>query len=378
MRIFLTVGLRLLNKSWWRCFIKLSVGKLLSDFKEIGIITEIIGSPEVEITGLTSVEKCGPGDLTIADKSEYVSLVETRKPAVVVTSSKLKESFSKIKGVVTLIAPNVVLAHALLKEKYADRDFSKSGWSGIHPSSVIHETAIIDSTVTIEPKVVIGSRVRIGKNTRVLAGTVIENDVVIGDDTVIHSSVVIGYGCKIGNQVIIESGTVIGSEGYGFAQDEKRKSHRIPQTGIVVIEDRVRIGAGNCIDRATYAETRIGAGTKTDNLCHIAHNVKIGEDCLLTAMLCIAGSSTVGDRVITSGQTGILDHVNVCSDTVFLHRAGVSKDIEKPGAYAGAPLQPLAEYMRNMAVLKNAVDLRKRLMEIEKHLGLTSTVQQEK
>ena len=137
-----------------------------------------------------------------------------------------------------------------------------------------------------------------------------------------------------------------------------------------MIGDRVRIGANNCIDRATYSETRIGAGTKTDNLCHIAHNVVVGEDCLLTAMLCVAGSTTIGNRVITSGNTGILDHVKICDDVVLLHRAGVTKDVEKPGAYAGVPLLPLGEYMKNSAVLKNANDLRKRVSAIEKNLGL--------
>ncbi|MCW8920902.1 MAG: UDP-3-O-(3-hydroxymyristoyl)glucosamine N-acyltransferase, partial [Sedimenticola sp.] len=125
---------------------------------------------------------------------------------------------------------------------------------------------------------------------------------------------------------------------------------------------------GCCIDRATYAETRIGAGTKLDNLSHIAHNVQIGQDCLLTAGFIVAGSTTIGDRVIASGQTGVLDHLEICNDVVLLHRAGVTKSIDKPGAYAGLPVQPLPEYMKNTALMKRLSELRKQVQQLEKRL----------
>jgi UDP-3-O-[3-hydroxymyristoyl] glucosamine N-acyltransferase len=216
---------------------------------------------------------------------------------------------------------------------------------------------------------VVGARSRIGAHCRIMAGAVIENDVCIGERTVIHPLVVIGYGCVLGSDVVVESGSVIGSQGFGYAQDAERRSHAIPQTGIVVIADRVRIGANNCIDRATYQVTRIGAGTKFDNLCHVAHNVTIGEDCLLTAMLCVAGSSRIGNRVMTSGQTGIIDHVEICDDVVLVHRAGVVKSIQQPGVHAALPAQPLDDYLKSAAVVRAAPDLRRRLLELEKTLG---------
>ncbi|MEK7358716.1 MAG: UDP-3-O-(3-hydroxymyristoyl)glucosamine N-acyltransferase, partial [Bdellovibrionota bacterium] len=231
-------------------------------------------------------------------------------------------------------------------------------------------TAEIGAGTVIEPRVVIAAGVKIGKNCRIMTGAVIENDTTIGDGSMIHPQVVVGYGSKLGREVVIEAGSVIGSAGFGFAQDQKRKSHTIPQTGIVVLEDRVRVGANCCIDRATYHETRIGAGTKLDNLCHVAHNVQIGEDCLLTAMFCVAGSTTIGNRVMASGQTGIIDHMNVCDDAVLLHRAGVTKDVEKPGAYAGLPVQPLTDYMKNVAAMKSASEIRTRLIHVEKRLGV--------
>jgi len=133
----------------------------------------------------------------------------------------------------------------------------------------------------------------------------------------------------------------------------------------VVIEDRVRVGAGNCIDRAAFAETRIGAGTKLDNLCHVAHNVTIGQDCILTAGLIVAGSTKLGNRVIASGSTGFIDHLDICDDAVFVHRAGVTKDVTKPGVYAGMPLQPMADYTRNMAAARKLNDMRQRLRQLE-------------
>ena len=137
-----------------------------------------------------------------------------------------------------------------------------------------------------------------------------------------------------------------------------------------MIGDRVRLGANNCIDRATYGETRIGAGTKFDNLCHVAHNVQIGEDCLLTAMFCVAGSSTVGNRVMASGQTGIIDHINICDDVVLVHRAGVVKDIDQPGVHAALPAQPIDVYLKNTAAARDGAALRRRVAEIEKSLSL--------
>jgi len=345
----------------------------MNEFQPVGVLTEARGDKDFMVTSISAVENCEPLDLVFVDKKEYLDVVRKRQPSVVVTSEGLKGLFDQFENIVVLVAPNVPLAHALIKQKYGARDYKQTGWSGVHPSATIHESARLDSTVVVEPRVVIGKNVIVGKNTRIMAGSIVENDVTIGDDTTIHPLAVVGYGCVVGGGVTIGSGSVIGSEGFGFAQDGKRKSHGIPQTGIVVMEDRVRIGSNCTIDRAAYQITRIGAGTKIDNLCHIAHNVEIGQDCLLTSMFCIAGSSKIGNRVVTSGMTGILDHVKVGDDVVLLHRAGVSNDIETPGAYAGAPLQPLRQYMRNAAVLKQAEELKKRILALEKSLNIKGT-----
>lgn len=348
---------------------KATVSEILREFQSNGVLNESSGAPNLTIGRIAAVEDCGPGDLVFMDKKDYLELIATKKPSAVVTNAVLAKLIPPTEQLAILIAANVGLAHALIKQRYGGRKWALSGWSGIHSSAVVHESAMIGEGTIVEPRAVIGANVRVGKNTRIMAGVILENGALIGDDCVIHPNAVIGWNCQIGNHADVGSGSVIGSEGYGFAQDTKRQSFAIPQTGIVVIEERVRVGANNCIDRAAYKETRIGAGTKLDNLCHVAHNVQIGKDCLLTAGLIVAGSTTIGDRVITSGQTGILDHLTIASDTVFLHRAGVTKDVDTPGAYAGLPLQPLGDYMKNNAVARGLVDLRKRLMALEKQSG---------
>jgi len=337
---------------------------IFNEFGSTGLLTAMEGE-DVSLSGMAVIDDCGPGDLVFVDQEQVVEKALARRPAAVVTSPALQEA---LQGLTLLVAPNVKLAHALIRQRYMDRDVLSSEWPEIHSSAVVHESCEIGEGSRIGPHVVLGRDVRIGKETAIMAGSVVEEGAEIGDRSVIHPNVTIGYECEIGNEVIIQPGVVIGSEGYGFAQDEKGRSHRIPQLGRVVIEDRASIGAGCCIDRATYGETRIGAGTKLDNLCHIAHNVEIGEDCLLTAGFIVAGSTRIGDRVIASGQTGVLDHLEICNDVILVHRAGVNSSIDEPGVYAGVPLQPLPAYMRNMVVLKHLSDLRKKVQQLERQL----------
>ena len=351
---------------------KTTAAEILSAFAPQGLIKEMVG-PDQPVLRIAPVEDCGPGDLVFVDKAEYATVAAQRRPAVVVTSPKLQALLAGGGNLTLLLAPNVNLAQSLIKQRYAGRQFEAAGWPPIHPSAVIHDTAVLPATAVVEPRAVIGRNVRLGERTRIMAGAVIEHDAQVGSDTVVHPNAVIGYACTVGNEAVIGAGAVIGSEGYGFAQDEAGKSHPIPQTGNVVLGDRVRIGANCCIDRAAYRTTRIGAGTKLDNLCHIAHNVQIGEDCLLTAMFCVAGSTTLGNRIMASGQTGILDHLKICDDVVLVHRAGVSGDIAQPGVYAGLPVQPLKEYLRNTAVVRMLADLRQRLLRLERRESAPST-----
>lgn len=340
---------------------------IFTEFSATGLLTAMEGE-DVSLSGIASVERCGPGDLVFVADAQAVDTIRVRQPSAVVTSPALQEILVTIPGLTLLIAPNLKLAHALIRQRYVDRDVLDSEWPDIHPSAVIGPDCEIGVGSRIGPQVVLGRGVRVGENTAVMAGSVVEHGAIIGDRSVIHPNVTIGYDCQIGDDVIVQSNAVIGAEGYGFAQDEKGRSHRIPQLGRVVIEDRASIGAGTCIDRATYGETRIGAGTKLDNLCHIAHNVEIGRDCLLTAMFVTGGSAKLGDRIVASGQTAVLDHLEVCSDVFLVRRAGVAEDIDQPGIYAGAPVEPYARYLKNTAVARDLSGLRKRVRQLEKAL----------
>ena len=343
---------------------------ILAECRDAGLVIDgidgdaALNDPAIE--RIAAVQTCGSGDLVFADSVVLFETALERKPVVIIASRKLKARAENAVDTLVLFTPTVSLAHAFIKQRHGNRDFTRAGWEGpIHPSAVVHETALLDPSVVVEPKAVIGRGAKIGARSRIMAGAVIEHDAKIGADTVVHPASVIGYGCRIGNDCVIGPGSIIGAEGFGFAQDSKGRSYPIPQTGIVVLEDRVRLGASNCIDRATYGETRIGAGTKFDNLCHVAHNVQIGEDCLLTAMFCVAGSSKIGNRVMASGQTGIIDHITICDGAVLVHRAGVVKDIDSPGAYAGLPTQPLDEYLKNTAAFRKGAELRKRVAALE-------------
>jgi UDP-3-O-[3-hydroxymyristoyl] glucosamine N-acyltransferase len=321
--------------------------------------------PAKSITGLNSVEDCGADDLVFVEDKKWLPAVLERQPAAVVLHESLLPLIASAPAIGVLVASNVRLAHALIKQRYGDRQWPVDEWDNVHPSAIIHPSARVPASCIIGPNVVIGKDVVIGERGRLEAAVIIEHGATLGNDCLILPLALIGHHCRLGNDVEIGPGTIIGSEGYGFAQDAAGKSHRIPQTGTVVIEDRARIGAQNCIDRAAYGVTRIGAGTKTDNLCHIAHGVDIGEDCLLTAMFCVAGSTRIGDRLMASGQTGILGHLTICDDVVLAHRAGVTKDIQEPGFYAGLPLQPLDQHIKTSAQLKKLNELAGKVRALE-------------
>jgi UDP-3-O-[3-hydroxymyristoyl] glucosamine N-acyltransferase len=342
----------------------LLASEVFERFKDQGLIVDHRG-PDQVIHGLAPIDDCAPGDLVFVDHVKYLPQVRELKPAAVVTTAAIAAELNDA-GVSLLIAPNVRLAIALLKQAYCDRDVRNVEWPRVHPSAVIHESVAVPEDAVIGPGVVLGADVSLGSGVVIMANTVVERGAKIGRETVIHPRVTVGYGCEIGANVILKAGCVIGSEGFGFAQDERRRNYRIPHTGKVIVEDRVVIGANTNIDRATYGATIIRAGAVIDALCHIGHNVEIGEDCILCAHTGISGSTRFGKRVIASGQTGTLDHITVADDVVLLHRAGLHNSIKQPGMYAGGPAQPLQQYLKNMAVFPRLHEMWTRLKNLEK------------
>ena len=336
-------------------------------FQDSGLLTELRG-PDREIGGFGSIEHYTADDVIFVNQAKLLDQVKRSPPAAVVTDQQSAEALNNLE-VPILVASNVMLAHALIRQAFDDRDPRQSDWPRIHPSAVIHDSTRVPESATIGPNAVIGKKVVLGEGVVVEAGAVIEGGVDIGAKAVVQARVYIGWGCRIGARVRIKPGTVIGAEGFGMAVDDNKRYHRVPHRGIVVIEDDVIIGANCTIDRATYQETRIRRGCRLDALCHIAHNVFLDEDCLLVAQTGIAGSSRLGKRVIASGQTGILDHKTVADDATLVHRCGVTEDITEPGMYAATPPQPFREYTRNITVFRELHTLLKRVRELEKRLA---------
>lgn len=342
--------------------------QILQRFQEQKLITQHQGADQ-PVTRIAPIEECRPGDLVFVDHARYLDTVRSQKPAAVVTTHALAAELADQNELAILITPNVRLAMAILKQTYADRDVRATEWPRIHPSAIIHDSVSVPEDALIGPGAVIGAEVSLGARVVLMANVVIERCAVIGSGTVLHPGCVVGYGCTIGTDVILKAGCVIGSEGFGFAQDEQRHNYRIPHTGTVIIEDRVVIGANTNIDRGTYGATHIHAGAVIDAMCHLGHNVEIGEDSILCAHTGLSGSTRFGKRVIASGQTGTLDHVHVPDDTVLLHRAGLNNSIKAPGMYGGGPVQPLQQYLKNMAVMPRLHDIWSRLKSLEKKVA---------
>jgi UDP-3-O-[3-hydroxymyristoyl] glucosamine N-acyltransferase len=241
------------------------------------------------------------------------------------------------------------------------------------PAPVISTKASIDPSsflgadVSVGDFVVVGRGAAIGRGSRIYPNTVIGAEVRIGENCIVYPNVTIYDGCRLGDRVIIHAGAVIGGDGFGFIPGAMHT--KIPHRGTVIIEDDVEIGANTSIDRGTLGATAIGAGTKIDNLCQIAHNVTIGKGCLIAAHVGISGSTVLGDSVSMGGQVGVADHVHIGSFTSFAGRTGIHHDIpEKSGSYGGALALPAALWAKQSAILAHLPELRKKVLSIEKRL----------
>lgn len=270
----------------------------------------IVGEADLEIKGVSPIEEAGAGDLVFVLEDKYLAPALSSRAAALVARSS-----SKISGKSAILVKNPRLAMAKILSHFAPKPRVKAG---IHKTAVIAESARIGKRVTIYPFVYVGE------------------DVEIGDDCIVHPQVTIYDRVKIGKRVILHSGARIGVDGYGFVWNQG-KYEKIPQAGTVVIEDDVEIYANTCIARATLGATRIGAGTKIDNLSHIAHNCILGKHCAVTALVGFAGSVTFKDHVSVGGMAGFNGHITVGENTVVMAKAGVTKDIPANSVISGFP-----------------------------------------
>jgi UDP-3-O-[3-hydroxymyristoyl] glucosamine N-acyltransferase len=327
----------------------------------------ISGSLEAVAAKVLPPELADNESLVFVSKPDQLeSALKAKAPIIVAHRSiKLPES-----GATFFTAGSVQLGMAAIIPLFDGKMNRFSQPTKIHPTAVIHQTAHLEKGVGIGPFVVIGENVRIGEGTTIAAHTVVEADAVIGAHTLLHSQVFIGGHCVVGSHCEIHPHATIGADGFSFAPTREGTHKKIPQIGRVIIGDWVEIGANCTIDRAALTETRIGEGTKFDNLCHVGHNVEIGKHCVFAAGFMIAGSSKIGDNCMFGGSTMVTDHATICSGVIVAGKSGVTKDITVPGQYGGYPLEPLRDAMKTIANLAHLTRIRKETAKMMKHLGL--------
>lgn len=316
------------------------------------------------IRGVGTFESATADDITFANSIEYIKRINDTKAGAVIVKAETAVSTGNY-----LIAENPNLAFAQIVPLFHPPE-PDSCLQPVDRSSSLHyigRDAEIGDDVYWGPFVTIGDKVKIGSRVKIYPHTVIGDHAVIGDDTLIYANVTIGSRCIIGSRVIIHSGTVIGSDGFGFVPHE-RKYHKIHHIGIVRIDDDVEIGAGNTIDRATYGETWIKRGVKTDNLVHIAHNVTVGEDTILVAQVGLAGSVSIGNHAILAGQVGVTGHISIGDNVTVGPQSGVAKSIPNNQVVSGSPEMPHRLWLRVQHVIPLLPKMKKQISEMEKRI----------
>ncbi len=325
---------------------------------------EVVGNDSTVITGVSGIKEAGRGDITFVANSKYLPLIEKTGASAIITSRDVENAPKPI-----IRTDNPSLAFARLVSFMAPSELKQP--KGIHPTAILGKDVSLGRETAIGPYAVIEDNVSIGDKAIIYSGCFIGHHTKIGNGTLIYANVSIREQITIGNRVIIHSGTVIGSDGFGFATIEGLH-HKIPQVGTVEIGDDVEIGANVTIDRARFEKTVIGRGTKIDNLVQIAHNVVIGENSIIVAQVGISGSTKVGKNVILAGQVGLVGHINIGDNVVVMAQSGVSKSIPSGTVAWGYPAKPASHAKRVNACVQNlpklfdtVTGLKKKIEELE-------------
>ena len=317
------------------------------------------GAGEVEILRVAAFDAAGAGEIAFLEKAETD---KTTNASCVIIPENLNLEFPcpsiEVKNPKLAFAKIAAVLHPP-KKREAIR----------HESAVVSPSAELGEDLFIGAFVTVGDGASIGDGTQLRAGAKIGDNVRVGKNCVIHPHVFIEDGCEIGDRVILHSGVVVGADGFGYARDGANGYVKFPQIGTVVIESDVEIGANTCVDRGALGETRIGEGTKIDNLVQIAHNVQIGRRVVIAAQTGISGSTVIEDDCVIGGQVGMGDHATVKSGAIIGSQAGVLPGkIVRPGVWWGTPVQPLDEYKRQNAMVKGLARLREEIKELKQKL----------
>lgn len=318
------------------------------------------GDPDVSVSGVAPLEQAGPSDLSFLANPRYEDSARRSGAAVVIVG----EAFHGNGGNLLRVS-NPYLAYARAVELLLPEPPSEPG---VDPTAIVDPWARVSPDASVGPLTVIGARAVIGSRVSIGAACVVEAGVQIGAGSRLYPRVTLHPGTRLGARCVVQSGSVLGSDGFGYATDERGVHHKVPQRGGLTVGDDVEIGANVTIDRGSAADTVIGAGTKIDNLVHIAHNVSIGQNAFIVAQVGVAGSTAIGDHAVIAGQVGIVGHVRIGDRARLGAQAGVIGDVPADAEYSGYPARTHREQMRAYALFARLPELFERLKALESRL----------
>lgn len=324
---------------------------------------EIVGDPALPIHGVRTLEAAGPGDLSFLTQAKYLEAARRSAASALLVGREIPER----SGAQLVVANPAAALAALLEWMYPE----PKPPAGVHPSAVVDATAVVEASASIGPYAVVGARARVAGGAVLCAHVVVGADCEIGAGAVLHPHVVLYRRTRVGAGSVVHAGSVLGADGFGYVSEEGGQ-RKIPQVGDVEIGAEVEIGALAAIDRALLGTTRVGAGTKIDNLVQVGHNVEIGRGAILCGQAGIAGSSRLGDGVVLAGQAGVAGHLRVGAGARVAAKSAVYAEVAAGETVAGIPAVPIAGWRRQQALLRRLAGLWRRLRRLERAAGLSS------
>lgn len=318
------------------------------------------GSPHLEINSTAGLDIAGPGDITFLANPKYTPQVAETKAAAIFLNENIVIERTDI---AVLRAKDSYVAYTLAMRLFFPEPAVKPF---VHPAAVIDPTATVAENIEIHANAVVGANCQIASGVRIMPNVTLYNGVTIGENTIIHSGVSVRENCEIGRNCIVHNNSTIGCDGFGYAKTADKSWLKIPQTGRVVLEDDVEIGANTAIDCASVGETRIKRGAKIDNLVQIGHSCTVDEDALICSQTGLAGSSHIGKRVILTGQVGIAGHLKIGDDVVMTAKSAISHDVEPGKIMSGVPAFENRDWLRSTAAFRRLGEMAGRLRKLEK------------
>ncbi len=330
---------------------------------------ELQGDPDLDIVQVAPIDQAKQGDITFVANTKYLAKLKNCQASAVILAPGINPPEKM--NLIVCANPYLAFAKILTFLQVSERPVN-----GVMSGAWVAESADIDKSATIYPGCVVGERVQLGAGTILYPGVVIYDDVTIGRDCLLHAKAVVREGCCLHDRVILQPAAVIGADGFGFAPDGD-SYYKIPQVGIVILEDDVEIGSGSCVDRAALGETRICRGTKLDNLVQIGHNVNIGEDCILVAQTGISGSTIIGNHCTFGGQAATAGHLKVGDNVMIGSRGAATRDVAANQTLSGLPLMPHKQWLRATMTLSKLPEMRKEMKQIKNRLEELETLLKE-